>query len=37
LNVGYNRAAKLVERMEEEGAIGPANGSKPRDVFVTAA
>jgi S-DNA-T family DNA segregation ATPase FtsK/SpoIIIE len=37
LNVGYNRAAKLVERMEEEGAIGPANGSKPRDVYVTAA
>jgi S-DNA-T family DNA segregation ATPase FtsK/SpoIIIE len=37
LNVGYNRAAKLVERMEEEGAIGPANGTKPREVYVTAA
>ncbi|MFV8755009.1 DNA translocase FtsK 4TM domain-containing protein [Nannocystaceae bacterium ST9] len=37
LNVGYNRAAKIVERMEEEGAIGPANGAKPREVFVSAA
>ncbi|MCA9698358.1 MAG: DNA translocase FtsK, partial [Myxococcales bacterium] len=37
LNVGYNRAAKIVERMEEEGVIGPANGSKPREVFVSAA
>lgn len=36
LNVGYNRAAKIVERMEEEGAIGPANGSKPREVYVSA-
>ncbi|PRP99929.1 FtsK/SpoIIIE family DNA translocase [Enhygromyxa salina] len=37
LNVGYNRAAKIVERMEEDGAIGPPNGSKPREVFVSAA
>ncbi|NVB36482.1 DNA translocase FtsK 4TM domain-containing protein [Pseudenhygromyxa sp. WMMC2535] len=37
LNVGYNRAAKIVERMEEEGVIGPANGSKPREVYVAAA
>jgi DNA segregation ATPase FtsK/SpoIIIE, S-DNA-T family len=37
LNVGYNRAAKIVERMEEEGAIGPPNGTKPREVFVSAA
>jgi S-DNA-T family DNA segregation ATPase FtsK/SpoIIIE len=37
LNVGYNRAAKIVERMEEEGAIGPPNGTKPREVYVSAA
>jgi S-DNA-T family DNA segregation ATPase FtsK/SpoIIIE len=37
LNVGYNRAAKIVERMEEDGVIGPPNGSKPRDVYVSAA
>lgn len=37
LNVGYNRAAKMVERMEEEGAIGPPNGTRPREVFVSAA
>lgn len=37
LNVGYNRAAKIVERMEEEGVIGPSNGSKPREVYISAA
>ncbi len=37
LNVGYNRAAKIVDRMEDEGAIGPANGSKPREVYISAA
>jgi len=26
LSVGYNKAAKLVERMEKEGVVGPANG-----------
>ena len=34
LGVGYNRAAKIVECMEEQGVIGPANGTKPREVFV---
>lgn len=31
---GYNRAARLIDIMEANGIIGPANGSKPRDVIV---
>jgi S-DNA-T family DNA segregation ATPase FtsK/SpoIIIE len=33
LGVGYSRAAKLMDMLEEHGVIGPANGSKPRDVL----
>ena len=33
--LGYSRAAKLIEQMEEKGYVGPANGSKPREVFLT--
>lgn len=35
LRVGYARAARLVEEMEENGIIGPADGSRPRDVLVS--
>ena len=34
LKVGYNRAANLIEKMEENGVVGPAQGSKPRKVLV---
>lgn len=37
LNVGYNRAAKIVEAMEQQGVIGPARGTAPREVYVSAA
>ena len=32
--VGYNRAARIVDLLEERGIVGPANGSKPREVLV---
>lgn len=31
--IGYNRAARIVDEMEQRGFIGPANGSKPREVY----
>jgi len=36
LKVGYNRAARMVEQMENEGVVGPQIGTKPREVFVSA-
>ncbi len=33
LGIGYSRAAKLVDMMEERGFIGPSNGSKAREVY----
>jgi len=34
LRVGYARAARLIDILEEEGIVGPADGARPRDVFV---
>ncbi len=35
LSLGYARAARIMDEMEERGIIGPAKGSKPRDVLIT--
>ena len=32
--IGYNRAARMIDLLEEKGVIGPAQGSKPRDVYL---
>ncbi len=34
MRVGYNRAARMIEKMEREGVVGPADGSRPREVLV---
>jgi len=34
MRLGYNKAAKIIERMEREGLVGPANGVKPRQVLI---
>lgn len=36
LGLGYNRAARIVETMERRGLVGPANGSKDREVLISA-
>ncbi len=33
--IGYNRAARLVDMMEQRGIVGPSDGSRPRKVLVT--
>lgn len=35
LRVGYGRASRLIETMEEQGIVGPADGSRPREVLVS--
>lgn len=34
-SIGYARAARLMDLLEEAGMIGPANGAKPREVYIT--
>jgi S-DNA-T family DNA segregation ATPase FtsK/SpoIIIE len=34
LGIGYNRAANIVDTMEREGVVGPADGARPREVLV---
>jgi S-DNA-T family DNA segregation ATPase FtsK/SpoIIIE len=36
LQIGYNRAASLIERMEQEGVVGPANHAGKREILVGA-
>jgi S-DNA-T family DNA segregation ATPase FtsK/SpoIIIE len=34
LKVGYNRAARMIEQMEQEGVVGPQEGTRAREIFV---
>lgn len=37
LRIGYSRAARIMEEMEEQGVIGPADGARPREVLIGSA
>jgi len=34
LGLGYTRAARIIDMMEEDGVVGPYQGSKPRDILI---
>jgi S-DNA-T family DNA segregation ATPase FtsK/SpoIIIE len=34
LSIGYARAARILDILEEQGVIGPAEGAKPRDILM---
>ena len=34
LKVGYARAARLLDLLEENGVVGPVNGAKPREIYI---
>lgn len=36
-SVGYNRASRILDQLEEKGYVGMADGSKPREVYITSA
>lgn len=36
MSLGYARAARIVDLMEQRGFVGPADGAKPRDIYITA-
>ena len=35
LKIGYSRAARLIDELEEAGVEGEANGSKPREILIS--
>ncbi len=34
LSIGYARAARILDQLEESGVVGPADGAKPREVLI---
>ena len=34
LKIGYNRAARIIEQMENDGMVGPQEGTRPRSVYL---
>ena len=36
LRLGYTRAARMIDILEQRGVVGPPDGAKPREVFVGA-
>ncbi len=35
LRIGYNRAASIIEMMERDGVVGPSDGVRPREIYVS--